>query len=78
MNRFGEGVKRLGLIGSRVIVARNVGVNVGRGVFVIMGVSVNGVVVGARVFRMNKSGVLVESSEYGVTVGGGVLVGAGV
>jgi hypothetical protein len=57
INRFGEGVNSSGLIGSRVMVARKVGVNVGRGVSVIIGVSVNGVVVGARVFRTNKSGV---------------------
>jgi hypothetical protein len=57
INRFGEGVKRLASIGSSVMVTRNVGVNVGSGVSVAIGVSVNGVVVGARVFRTNRSGV---------------------
>jgi hypothetical protein len=69
INRFGEGVNRLGLIGSSVMVTLNVGVNVGGDVLVIIGVSVNGVVVGGRVFRINKSGVLLGSNEYGVTVG---------
>jgi len=56
-------------MGSSVIVDRIVGVKVGSGVFVTAGVSVKGVVVGSRVLSMNKSGVLVDSNEYGVTVG---------
>lgn len=75
---MGDGVNKLGLIGSSVMVARNVGVNVGSGVSVTIGVSVNGVVVGGRVLRINKSGVLVGSSEYGVTVDAGEPVGTGV
>jgi hypothetical protein len=38
---------------------------------VTKGVSVEGVVVGARVLRTNKSGVFVGSREKGVTVGAG-------
>lgn len=65
---------------SRVIVGRKVGVNVGGGVSVMLGVPVPGVVEGGRVFRTNKSGVLVSASENGVTVDWGTLgwVGKGV
>lgn len=82
-NKFGEGVNRFGLIGSNVIVARIVGVNVGvgKGVFVAigtMGLPGAGVVVGGSVFNTNKFGVFVGSREYGVTVGWGEAGGADV
>jgi len=56
-------------MGSRVIVGRKVGVNVGSGVSVTMGVPVPGVVVGGKVFSTNKSGVFVSGNENGVAVG---------
>jgi hypothetical protein len=62
-NKLGEGVNRLGLIGSRVIVDRTVGVKVGKGVSATRGVSVKGVVVGANVLSTNRSGVFVASRE---------------
>jgi len=49
-----------------------VAVNSGVGVFVMRGVPVDGVFVGARVFSTNKSGVFDGSNENGVTVAGGV------
>ncbi len=58
----------MGSMGSSVIVGRVVGVNVGKGVLVTGGVSVEGVVVGGIVLSTNKSGVYVACSEYGVTV----------
>ena len=67
-NKLGEGVNRLGSTGSRVIVGRIVGVNVGAGVSVICGVPVGGVVVGSSVFSTKKSGVNVGSREKGVGV----------
>src|SRR5215207_10645618 len=79
-NKLGEGVNRLGSIGSRVMVGRMVGVNVGAGVSVICGVPLAGVVVGSSVFSTKKSGVKVGSREKGVGVyrGPGVWVGAAV
>ena len=74
---FGEGVNRLGSIGSSVIVGRMVAVKVCVGVLVISGVPVGGVVVGACVFSTNKFGVNVGCNENGVAVGGGGLVGVG-
>jgi len=76
-NRFGEGVNRLGSIGSSVIVGRVVEVKVGEGVSVMMGVPVGGVVVGADVLITNKSGVLEACNAKGVAVGCGGLVGVG-
>jgi hypothetical protein len=65
------------------MVGRNVGVNVGRGVFVATGVSVDGVpvdevVVGSRVLSTKRSGVFVGSSEKGVGVETGGRVGVDV
>jgi hypothetical protein len=68
MNRLGEGVKKTGSIGSRVIVGRIVAVSVGKGVSVTLGVPVDGVVVGGNVLSTNKSGVFVGSNPNGVTV----------
>ncbi len=71
-NKFGEGVYKLGLIGSSVIVERMVGVKTGVGgsdVCEVTGVSVDGVVVGGTVLSTNKLGVPVGSKENGVTVG---------
>jgi hypothetical protein len=65
---FGEGVNRLGLMGSSVIVGRLVGVNVGAGVFVEADPSVPAVVVAGSVFSTNRSGVFVEGKENGVAV----------
>ena len=67
-NKLGEGVNKLGSIGSSVIVGRIVGVKVGKGVFVITGVPVGGVVVGSAVLITNKSGVCVAGNPNGVAV----------
>ena len=77
-NRLGEGVNKLGSIGSSVIVGRVVGENVGSGVSVITGVPVGGVVVGSAVLITNKSGVCVAGRPNGVAVGAGVPVGVDV
>ena len=81
-NRFGEGVNKLGSIGSRVMVGRKVGVNVGTRVFVGVGggvpVPVKGVAEDSAVLITNKSGVLVSGKENGVAVGAGELTGVGV
>jgi hypothetical protein len=77
-NRLGEGVNKLGSIGSSVMVARMVGVKVGRGVSVMIGVPVGGVVVGGRVLITNKSGVFEAGNPKGVAVGPGVLTVVGV
>ena len=74
---FGEGVKRLGAIGSSVIVERKVGVKIGRGVFVLSGASLADVVVGSAVLMTNRSGVLEAGSANGVAVCAGGLVGVG-
>jgi hypothetical protein len=66
---LGEGVNKLGSTGSSVIVGRMVDVKVGKGVFVIMGVPVGGVVVGSGVLITNKSGVCVAGKPKGVAVG---------
>ena len=66
---FGDGVNKLGSSGSSVIVDRMVGVNVGKGVSVMRGVPVGGVVVGSGVLITNKSGVCVAGSPNGVAVG---------
>jgi len=65
---LGDGVNRLGSIGSSVMVGRVVGVNVGNGVLVIRGVPVDGVVVGSDVLMTNKFGVNVGCREKGVAV----------
>lgn len=66
---FGEGVNRLGAIGSSVIVERIVGVKNGRGVFVASGDSLSDVVVGSAVLMTNRSGVLEAGKANGVAVG---------
>ena len=80
---LGEGVNRLGSIGSSVIVGRNVGVKVGTRVLVGGGVPVpvNGVPEDSAVLITNKLGVLVAGNvgnEKGVAVGAGEFAGAGV
>jgi hypothetical protein len=75
---LGEGVNKLGSIGSSVMVARTVGVKVGRGVSVMIGVPVGGVVVGCRVLITNKSGVFEAGNPNGVAVGAGVFTIVGV
>src|SRR3990172_3823215 len=77
-NRLGEGVKRLGSIGSSVIVGRMVGVKVGGGGSVTRGGPVAGVVVGACVLITKRSGVCVAGSPKGVAVGWGRFVCVGV
>ena len=77
---FGDGVNKLGSIGSRVIVGRKVAVVVGvrvNGLGVTPGSSVGGISVGPSVFIENGSrvGVAVGNS---VTVGATVFVGAAV
>src|SRR5687768_9697634 len=84
--KLGEGVNRLGLSGSSVMVARIVGVTMMKGVLVgelvliteIPGVPAMGVAVGGCVLSTNRSGVNVGSRENGVAVGWGGLVGVGV
>ncbi len=66
---FGEGVKRLGAMGSRVIVERMVGVKIGRGVSVLSGALLNPVEVGSDVLMTNRSGVLEAGKANGVAVG---------
>ena len=73
-NKGAEGVNRCTSWGARVMVGRVVGVKVGKGVSVMRGVPVGGVVVGACVFRANKSGVNVAGRLKGVAVG---FVGGG-
>jgi hypothetical protein len=68
-NILGEGVNKLGSIGSSVMVGNVVAVKVGNGVSVTSGVSVDGVVVGWGVLITNRSGVFEASNENGVTVG---------
>jgi len=79
---LGDGVNKLGSIGSSVIVGRNVGVNVGARVFVGVGggvpVPVKGVAEESAVLMTNKSGVFVSGSEKGVAVGAGELTAVGV
>lgn len=79
-NRFGDGVNRLGSIGSRVIVGRVVAVNVGGGVFVAGScVTPSGSVAdGSAVLITNRFGVFVGCSEKGVAVGFSDAVGTGV
>ncbi len=60
---LGDGVKKIGSIGSSVIVGRIVAVNSGVGVSVTRGVPVDGVLVAARVLSTNKSGVFVAGKE---------------
>lgn len=76
-NRFGDGVNRLGSMGSSVIVGRNVAVNVGTGVSVTSGVPVERVLVGCCVLMTNKFGVKVVGSANGVAVGCGELMACG-
>ena len=75
---MGEGVNKLGSIGSSVMVGRVVGVNVGKGVSVRSGVPVGGVVVGSGVLSTNRSGVCVAGKPNGVAVGPSVFTGVGV
>jgi hypothetical protein len=77
-NIFGEGVNRLGSIGSSVMVERKVAVNAGTGVSVIRGNPVGGVFVAGEVLMTNRSGVLEAGNENGVAVGAGELVTVGV
>ena len=72
-----EGVNKLISRGSRVIVARLVCVNIGKGVFETFGVPVGGVVVGTAVLITKRSGVNVAGRLNGVAVGFGGLVGVG-
>jgi hypothetical protein len=69
-------VNKLGSTGSRVMVERLVGVNVGNGVLVISGVPVGGVVDGSAVLMTNKLGVFEACNEKGVAVGLGEPTGA--
>jgi len=75
---LGEGVNKLGSIGSNVIVARVVAVKVGRGVFVAGSWVSPGASVaeGSAVLITNKSGVFVCGKENGVAVGLGEAAGA--
>src|SRR5262245_9147918 len=75
---LGDGVKRLGSIGSNVMVGRLVAVKVGTGVLVTRGVPVGGVVVGCSVLMIKRSGVFVAGKPNGVTVDSGGLDGTGV
>ena len=77
-NRLGEGVNKLGSIGSSVMVALMVGVKVGRGVSVMIGVPVGGVVVGCGVLITNRSGVFEAGNPNGVAVGPAVFTVVGV
>ena len=70
-------MKRLGSTGSRVMVERLVGVEVGKGVLVTSGVPVPGVVDGADVLMTNRFGVNVGLSEKGVAVGWAAWTGVG-
>ena len=74
---MGEGVNRLGAIGSSVMVDRMVGVKMGRGVSVLSGASFTAVEVGTSVLMTNRSGVLEAGSANGVAVGAGELVTVG-
>ena len=76
-NKGADGVKRCTSWGARVMVGRVVGVKVGNGVSVIRGVPVGGVVVGASVFRANRSGVNEAGRLNGVAVGWGGRLGVG-
>ena len=78
-NRLGEGVNRLGSIGSRVIVERKVGVEIVVGVFVTVtnASPVAAVTVGSEVLITKKSGVLEAGNAKGVAVGLGVPEGVG-
>jgi hypothetical protein len=60
------------------MVGRLVGVKVGKGVFVISGVPVPGVVVDSAVLMTNRLGVLLACNEKGVAVGRGEAGGRGV
>jgi hypothetical protein len=74
---FGDGVNRLGSIGSSVIVGREVPVDVGvrvGGWVETPGSSVSGISVGPSVFRAKGSRVAVEVGNF-VTVGAIVFVG---
>jgi len=75
--RFGDGVKRLGSMGSSVMVGRQVGVADGKEVFVSSGVPLGRVpvTVAPAVLITNRFGVLVASNEKGVAVGFGEETG---
>jgi len=77
-NKLGDGVNKLGSIGSSVMVGRIVGVKVGKGVSVTSGVPVGVVVVGCGVLITNRSGVCVAGNPNGVAVGPAVFTGVGV
>jgi hypothetical protein len=63
-------------MGSSVMVGGLVAVSVGKGVFVMSGVPVPGVVEGSDVLMINRFGVLVACKENGVAVGCGEPTGA--
>jgi len=68
-NKLGEGVNRLGSIGSSVMVGRLVGVKIAVGVSVMNASPVAAVVVGSEVLITKKSGVLEAGKAKGVAVG---------
>ena len=76
--RLGEGVNKLGSIGSSVMVGRKVAVDVGGGVFVASCVPAAGVVDGSDVLMTNRSAVFVACREKGVAVGCSEETGVGV
>src|SRR5688572_11759465 len=76
-NKLGEGVKRLGSMGSSVMVARKVGVEIVVGVSVTNASPVAAVMVGSEVLITKKSGVLEAGNANGVAVGLGRLEGVG-
>ncbi len=76
-NKLGEGVKRLGSMGSSVMVARKVGVETIVGVSVTNASPVAAVTVGSEVLITKKSGVLEAGKANGVAVGLGRLEGVG-
>ena len=75
---FGEGVNRLGEMGSSVIVERKVEVKIGMGVSVFTGALINPVGVVVAVLMTKRSGVLEAGNAKGVAVGAGELVTVGV
>ncbi len=68
-NKLGEGVNRLGSMGSSVIVERLVGVKIAVGVSVRNASPVAAVVVDSAVLIAKKSGVLDAGNANGVAVG---------
>ena len=76
-NRLGEGVNRLGSMGSSVMVARKVGVETMVGVSVTDTSPAAAVTVDSAVLITKKSGVLEAGNANGVAVALGGLVGVG-